>query len=260
MKVSVIIPNYNDQRIARAVRSVTQQTHPHVELLIMDGGSTDPVVLDFYDGCDSGVVHSEPDRGLFDALNKGVARATGEVLYLMGADDELSGRSVVADVVAELAANPTLHGVCIGCELVSRSGRTVRSWYPRSVSTGRMKVGILPPHFSLFLRRQVYEAVGPFRFDEVGHAGCDSVWLMDCVLAIDDLRIAVLPQHHLRMDLGGASTGSLRGIARQFRTVHNHARAVRAELPAWYTFALVKTLSKLLQLRLPARRGTPGTR
>jgi glycosyltransferase involved in cell wall biosynthesis len=253
MKISVVIPNYNDVRIERAVASVRRQREADYELVLIDGGSTAPEVRAFYATNPADTLVIERDLGIFDALNKGVARATGDVLYLMGSDDELSGEYVFRDVARSLAEGPDLHGACIGCEFVNRSGSVIRKWYPRSVTSARIRRGLLPPHFSLFLRRSVYDIVGPFRVEERGNVACDSIWLIDLGIAIPDLRVVVLPEHHLRMDYGGASTGSVRAITSQFRAVHRYARERSASLPQWFLVSPAKTLSKVLQLRFFSR-------
>jgi glycosyltransferase len=250
MKLSVVIPNYNDLRIRRAVASVQRQTHPDRELLIIDGGSSNPELLAYYDSCGADRVVREKDGGIFDALNKGLRLATGDVVYLMGSDDELSDEHVFADVARRLADEPRTDGICIGCEFVNSAGEIVRSWYPREVSADLIKRGLLPPHFSLFLRRELYDLVGEFRFSEVGNVACDSVWLLDLAIRKPDLRIPVMNEHHLRMEYGGASTRSLGAIWRQFRVVHRNARRNAAHLPFWYFYSALKTLSKVRQLRL----------
>lgn len=253
MKVSVVIPNYNDRRIERAVASVRKQSYSDYELLIIDGGSTDTELLDYYDRCGADRVVIERDNGIFDALNRGIALATGDVVYLMGADDELSDEHVFRDVVGRLASDAGIDGVCIGCDFVNASGQVIRTWYPSRITRERMRRGILPPHFSLFLRPRLYELVGPFKWQQFSNVACDIIWLMDLAIAKQDLRIDVLPQHHLRMEYGGASTGSLGAVARQFRAVARYARERARDLPFWPLYSPVRTFSKVVQFRLPRR-------
>ena len=254
MKISVVVPNYNDLRITRAVKSVRSQTYRDRELLIVDGGSTKAELVAFYETCGTDRVIRERDGGIFDALNKGVTLASGDVIYLMGADDELSDAGVFADVAAAFRTDPSLDGVCVGCEFVSRSGRVIRTWYPARVSVARMKWGLLPPHFSLFLKKELYALVGAFQYKEYRNIACDVLWLMDLAILKPDLRIAVMPQHHLRMEYGGASTGSLSAIWNQFRVVHRYARLQSRHLTFWFLYSPVRTLSKVFQFRrLPHR-------
>ncbi|HSK19874.1 MAG TPA: glycosyltransferase [Longimicrobiales bacterium] len=249
MKITVVIPNFNDIRIERALRSVEAQTLAPHEILIVDGGSTNAEVLEFYRRCRADVV-SEKDGGIFDALNKGVRRSSGDVVYLMGADDELSDSRVFEGVAAQFAHQPSLDGVSIGCEFVIASGHVIRKWYPRTVTAARMRRGLLPPHFSLFLRREIYDLVGPFKYREWGNVACDILWLMDLAIMKPDLRIAMTSEHHLRMEYGGASTGSFSAVMNQFVVVHRYAKANARHLRQWYLYSPVRTLSKLLQFRM----------
>jgi glycosyltransferase len=250
MTISVVIPNFNDVRIRRAVASVQTQSYQNFELIIIDGGSSIEEILRYYPECGADDVVVEPDEGIFDALNKGVARATGDVVFLLGSDDELSDGDVFQSVANAFERQRDLDGVCIGCEFITAEGRVIRSWYPHAVTAGRMKRGLLPPHFSLFLKRRLYEEVGEFRFREGGQIACDTRWLMDLAVLRPDLRVRVLGEHHLRMEYGGASTGSVGAVAKQYVAVHRYARRLSGHLPFWFLYSPVRTLSKLLQVRL----------
>ena len=250
MKISVIVPNFNDLRIERALESVRRQAYQDYELLVIDGGSTNRDLLAFYRTCAANEVVIEKDGGIFDALNKGITRASGDIIYLMGADDQLSDDQVFADVIDAFERGPGLDGVCLGCEFVNASGRVIRTWYPPKVSAARIKRGILPPHFSLFLKRHLYALVGAFKFKEYRNIACDVLWLLDLAILKEDLRIEVMPQHHLRMEYGGASTGSLSAVWNQFRVVHRYARSQSHHLTCWFLYSPVRTLSKVFQFRV----------
>jgi glycosyltransferase involved in cell wall biosynthesis len=249
VKISVVIPNFNDLRIKRAIDSVTRQTHRDYELLVIDGGSRNKELLDYYKNCGADKVVVERDGGIFDAINKGVRLSTGDIIYLMGSDDELSDTGVFADVVRTLSGDSGLDGVCVGCEFVDSSGRVIRSWYPTRVTAARIKRGILPPHFSLFLKKELYSLVGEMKFREYNNVACDVIWLLDLALLKSDLRIKVLNNHCLRMEYGGASTGSFGAVARQFRVVWRYAKKNARHLNQWYLYSPVRTFSKVFQFR-----------
>jgi glycosyltransferase involved in cell wall biosynthesis len=250
VKISVIVPNFNDLRIRRAIASIKKQSHPNYELLVIDGGSTNPALLEFYKESDADKVVVEKDGGIFDAINKGVKLSSGDLIYLMGSDDELSDERVFADVVSAFNKSSVLDGVCLGCEFVNASGSVIRSWYPRKVTAARIKRGILPPHFSLFLKRELYSLVGEMKFREFHNVACDVIWLLDLALLKSDLRIEVLKNHHLRMEYGGASTGSMSAVANQFRVVWGYARKNARHLRFWYLYSPVRTFSKVFQFRI----------
>jgi glycosyltransferase len=153
-------------------------------------------------------------------------------------------------VIEAMTADASLDGVCIGCEFVNAAGRVIRTWYPARVSAARIKRGILPPHFSLFLKRELYALVGEFKYKEHRNVACDILWLLDLAIRKRDLRIKVLREHHLRMEYGGASTGSLSAIINQFRVVHRYAKANSRHLTFWYLYSPLRTLSKLFQFKV----------
>jgi glycosyltransferase len=240
VKISVIIPNFSDLRIDRAIESVRAQSFPDIELIVIHGGPFSQAFEDIYARHRVDRLIRERDQGIFDALNKGLAAASGDVIYLMGADDRLSDREVFSSVFDRLQ-------ICIGCVFVRDDDRVIRRWFPRSISIARMRRGILPPHFSLFLRRSLYDLVGPFKYKETSNVATDTVWLMDAAMAKAELRIPVLLEHHLIMGYGGASTGSWRAVWCQFRTVHQYAGLHRDRLPWWFLFSIVRSSSKLTQ-------------
>jgi len=249
MKISVIIPNFNDLRIKRAIDSVKQQTYKNIELIVVDGNSSNEDLLTYYKECSADKVVIEKDNGIFDALNKGLKLATGEIIYLLGSDDKLSGPGVVQDVVDKFSRQSGIDGVCIGCEFINVEGKVIRTWYPISVSSTRIKWGIFPPHFSLFLKRNLYDLVGEFKYKEFNNIACDTVWLLDLAVKKADLNIPVLNRHHLKMEYGGASTGSAGAVSRQFKVVANYAKRNATNLPVWFLLSPIRTFSKVFQFK-----------
>ncbi|MEE1884720.1 glycosyltransferase [Pedobacter flavus] len=249
MKISVVIPNFNDLRISRAINSVQSQTYKNIELIVADGGSKNEELLAYYSQLPNVKVNIEKDNGIFDALNKGIALATGDVIYLMGSDDYLSDNLAFEQVVNKFNANSSLDGVCIGCEFFNEEGKIIRTWYPDSVSSKKIKWGIFPPHFSLFLKRHLYEKVGPFNYKLYNNIAGDTVWLLDLAVKVPDFKIDVLNAHHLKMEYGGASTGSKKAVIRQFKVVADYAKRNSKHLPAWFLLSPIRTFSKVFQLK-----------
>lgn len=249
MKISVIIPNFNDLRVKRAINSVQTQTYKEFELIIVDGNSSKSELLAYYKDCGADKVIIEKDHGIFDALNKGVMAATGTLIYLLGSDDQLSDINVFQDVADQFSKNSTIDGVCIGCEFITAEGKVIRTWYPDSVSSTKIKWGIFPPHFSLFLRKELYELVGPFKYKEFTNVACDTVWLLDLAVRKANLNIPVLKHHHLKMEYGGASTGSSKAVRRQFSVVAEYAKRNAKNLPVWFLLSPIRTFSKVFQFK-----------
>jgi glycosyltransferase involved in cell wall biosynthesis len=245
MKISVIIPNYNDLRIKRSIRSVQNQTYTNFELIIIDGGSKNEELLNFYQTLSCKVI-IEKDNGIFDALNKGVSMATGDVIYLMGSDDILSSNDIFENVIHSF--DETIDGVCIGCEFFNNNGEIIRKWYPQKVTSKRILNGIMPPHFSLFMRRKIYDKVGLFRFKEDKSIACDTKWLIDLAILVPGLKVKVHSSSCLYMQYGGDSTQSLSRVFKQFLIIHTYA--IKQNIPSKWFLSLIRTSSKFFQFQL----------
>jgi glycosyltransferase involved in cell wall biosynthesis len=162
MLVSIVIPNYNDIRIERTLNSIYSQNKKDFEVIVVDACSNERV-QDIYKKFPINKLIVEKDRGIFDALNKGIQQVTGDVIYLMGSDDYLPKNNTLMDVIQQFEQNTLLDGICIGCEFINNKGEIIRKWYPNSVSSKKIKYGIFPPHFSLFIKKDIYSKVGLFR-------------------------------------------------------------------------------------------------
>jgi glycosyltransferase involved in cell wall biosynthesis len=250
MKISVVIPNFNDIRIKRSLDSLYVQTYQNFEIIVIDGGSTNSNLLDIYKHNKIDQLCIEKDEGIFDALNKGVAKASGEIIYLMGSDDYLSDPFVFEDVIEKFKLKPALNGVCIGCEFVNAGGKIIRSWKPKNITSAKIKYGIFPPHFSLFLKKDIYNKVGEFQYKEYKNVACDIFWLLDMSILIPDIAIEVIDNHHLFMQYGGSSTGSYKAVVKQFKLVHKYSRLKSTHLPVWFLLSPIRTFSKITQFKI----------
>lgn len=248
MKISIIIPNYNDLRIKRTLESVFHQTYKDVEIIVVDAVSTKEGISQIYDSFPIHLLICEKDEGIFDALNKGVKAASGDLIYLMGSDDFLPIPDTLEKAVAEFKKNVSLDGVCLGCEFINASGKVIRTWYPSKVSATRIKNGFFPPHFSLVLRKELYELVGDFKYKKYNNVACDIIWLLDLAIKRPNLNINVIRDRFLVMEYGGASTGSVSAIWNQFKVVHFYA--FKSGIPSWPYMSVLRTFSKIFQFRL----------
>lgn len=248
MKISVITAVFNNRdTIADALESVLSQTHEDVELIVIDGGSTDGTldVLRTYAGRIA-VLVSGPDGGIYDALNKGLARASGEVVGFLHSDDVFHDAACLARIANAFAA-PETDAVYGDLEYVKKDapGRVVRYWQAGAYSVDKLRHGWMPPHPTFYVRRAVYQHLGGF--DTTYHIAAD----YDCMLRFlgSGLRVAYLPHVLVRMRLGGASNRSLKNILR--KTAEDW-RALRGNKIGGIRALAWKNLSKLPQF---LRRG-----
>ncbi|MEO6361701.1 MAG: glycosyltransferase family 2 protein [Caldimonas sp.] len=216
MKISVVTVTWNSAAtVADTLRSVNAQTHSDVEHLVVDGGSTD-TTLEIVRAVGQRVacVVSERDRGIYDAMNKGIRLATGDVVGLLNSDDFYADDRALADVAAAFAAEPALDAVYGDLCYVrpSDTTRIVRYWRSAPFEPGRFARGWAPPHPTLFVRREVYERHGLF---DLAYPIAADFELMARLLEVHRVRVRHLPQVLVHMRTGGTTNRSLGNIVRQ---------------------------------------------
>ncbi len=244
MKISVLTAVFNRvESIAQAVESVQSQTHNDVEHVVIDGASTDGT-LDILHACLSpnAVLVSEPDLGIYDALNKGFARASGEIIGMMHSDDFFADSQVLADV-AMAFADPTVDAVYGDIEYVAKNDihRVIRYWHAGEFDLKKLSWGWMPPHPSLFLRRRVIEQWGGF--DTRFRIAAD----YDAILRYfgqGQIKAFYIPRLLVKMRLGGESNGSVYRIMR--KSVEDY-QALRRNSVGGIGALIVKNLSKIKQ-------------
>ena len=165
MKISVITAVYNSEAtVGDAIDSVASQTHPDVEHLVVEGKSKDSSLAAIESARhDRMRLISEPDKGTYDALNKGVKNATGDVVGLIHSDDFLPHDEVLS-LIAAAFDDPAVEAVFSDLDYVARTdtSRVIRHWSTGAFHRQRLKHGWMPAHPTLYLRREVYERFGGY--------------------------------------------------------------------------------------------------
>lgn len=169
MTISIVTVTYNGaQTIADTLRSVLMQTHRDVEYWVIDGASTDDTldVIRAWEPRFEGRLHviSEPDNGLYDAMNKGIAHCTGDVIGILNSDDFLTSPDVLARVAEAFNADRALGALYGDVHYVrpSRLDRCVRYYSGRLYRPWMAPYGYMPPHPSLYVRSEVYKTYGTY--------------------------------------------------------------------------------------------------
>jgi len=245
MKITIITATYHSEATIEAcMASVLGQVHPDLEYLILDGGSKDGTLSKIGQCKDSRVrVISEPDGGIYDALNKGIAMATGEVIGFVHSDDFLAGPDCLSNMV-QLFLSQKVDGIYGDLHYVdaSKTERIVRNWKSRPFHPGLLGSGWMPAHPTLFLRKEVYDKHGVFNLEFKIAADYD---MMLRIFKDDTLRFAYLPQVITKMRLGGASNGSLKSVIRKTR--EDYRAMKNNNLPNPLFTICAKNLSKIPQ-------------
>jgi glycosyltransferase involved in cell wall biosynthesis len=224
VKISVITAVRNNRAtLADALDSALAQDHSDLELIVIDGASTDGTldVARRYAGRLAQMV-SEPDGGLYHALNKGLRLATGEAVGFLHADDRFADDRVLSRIAAALA-DPAVDA-CYGDLLYVRQDdprRVVRCWRAGEYHRQRLARGWMPPHPTFYARRAVYQRLGGF--DLRYRIAAD----YDCLLRFlgaGRITCAYIPTVLIHMRLGGASNRSLRNLLRKSREDYHALR------------------------------------
>lgn len=245
MKVSIITICYNSaSTIEDTIKSVVSQDYPNIEYIIVDGASKDKT-LDIVSRYRETVTKliSEKDRGIYDAMNKGVQAATGDIVGILNSDDFYADERVISDVVKLFNTSG-----CEGCyaDLVYvnrlKQDQIVRRWVAGKYRHGLFLKGWMPPHPTFFVLRSKYRELGDYDLTLRSAADYE---LMLRFIHRHKIRLAYLPRVITKMRTGGQSNVSFRNRIRANRE-DRMAWKMNDLKPAWYTLT-AKPLSKLFQ-------------
>jgi len=192
--------------IETTLDSVQAQDYPGLEYIVVDGGSTDATlhVVRNYPGLVTQLI-SEPDRGIYDAMNKGVQRATGEVVGILNSDDFYRHSRVLQEVAEAFAADPELEVLMGDVDFVSDEDlqEPVRTYRATGFRPWMFRLGFMPPHPAIFIRKSAYERVGLYK---LGYRIAADFDFLVRLLLIDRAKYRIAGTQWVRMRTGGAST------------------------------------------------------
>ncbi|MEL4387169.1 glycosyltransferase family 2 protein [Shewanella xiamenensis] len=212
MKVSVITATYNSaSTIQDTLRSLEQQTYHDIEYIIVDGASTDDTLAII--GNESSRVTkiiSEPDRGIYDALNKGILAATGDVVGFLHSDDVFASVDSVQQIVNTFVQDDK-DAVYGDLQYVSAddTSKVIRLWKSGHYSRNKLKLGWMPPHPTFYMKRECYEKLGVFDLSYRIAGDYDSLLRY---LWVGHVTMSYCEHVLIKMRVGGASNRSLKNI------------------------------------------------
>lgn len=213
MKVSIITVSFNSAKtIADTIDSVLSQDFLDIEYIVVDGGSTDGTV-DIIRQNENRISQwiSEKDQGMYDAMNKGIAMATGDVIGILNSDDVYMNTHVISDLMGLMQ---TEKSAVVFADLIlvdsGNQNRVIRYYDSGRFHPSKFRFGWMPAHPTVFVRRELYERVG--KFSTTYQIAADYEMLIR-MLAIEKASYAYYPKPVVRMRAGGASTS---GISRNW--------------------------------------------
>ena len=245
LKVSVITATYNrETTVVRAIASIKSQTHNNIQIVVIDGESQDNTLLRVSPMLDDDdIIQSEPDLGLYHALNKGLALATGEIVAFLHSDDLYFDKNVISEVVEVFSDNTV--DVVYGdvCFFSSRNVTKIKRRYRSDkLSKKNLAWGKMPAHPAMFIRRKIYQKIGDFETDFKIAADYEFLCRL---IQFTSIKSVYLSSVLVRMQTGGVSTGGFRNTVLLNKEVF---RAIRKNGIYTNLFMLLsKYPSKILQ-------------
>ena len=245
MKVSIITVCYNSENtIEHSINSVLAQDYPHIEYIIIDGNSRDNTksIIDKYKDKIARFV-SEKDEGIYDAMNKGISMATGDVIGILNSDDFYKDNTVISKVVnLFVVQNPNAVYGDLVYVAKENTQKIVRYWKAGEYKEGMFLQGWMPPHPAFFVKRNIYQEYGGFNTQLKSAADYE---LMLRFIHKEKIKVSYLPEVLIKMRAGGESNVSLVNRIRANQEDHL-AWKLNGLKPGKLTL-LLKPLSKIKQ-------------
>ncbi len=245
MKVSIITASYNSvETIENCIKSVINQSYKNIEYIIIDGKSIDGT-LEIIEKHKFNIckIVSENDNGIYDAFNKGISLATGEIIGILNSDDYLINHNIIKEIVEAMRSQncDLLYG---NMEIFSRNSKDkiVRYWRGGKFSRKKLDYGWMPPHPTCYIKSKVYNEYGYYSNRYV--ISGDYEFLVR-ILKIKDLKIYYLDKSIIKMRHGGKST---QNIFNSFKKKFEDYKIIKIHKLKGKIFALIwKSISKIPQ-------------
>jgi glycosyltransferase involved in cell wall biosynthesis len=242
-KISLITVTFNaESTISRCIESVTGQTFKNFEYIIIDGSSTDNtknIIEKNISHIDTFV--SEPDKGIYDAINKGIALASGNIIGILNADDFFANKYVL-ELINEIFNKRGADIVYGDLDYINNSGKVIRKWRSGDYKPKKLKWGWMPPHPTFYCRRDLYQQKGAYSLDYGTAADYELILRF---LNRGNLKVCYINEVLIKMQIGGASNKSfnnrVKGLFFDLKAMkHNQLKAPLITL-------ICKPLRKVLQ-------------
>lgn len=244
MKISIITATFNSATTVKdTLTSIASQQYPHIEHIVVDGLSKDNTLAIVNEFAHVARVISEKDKGIYDAMNKGVQLATGDIIGILNSDDFYTGPSILTKVAAAFE-DPLVEAVYGDLQYVKHANTQVvtRTWRSGMYKKKYLYYGWMPPHPTFFVRRNVYDKCGLFNTTLRSAADYE---LMLRVLLKYDVRVKYIPEVLVKMRAGGMSNASFKN---RFRANKEDTMAWKLnDLKPYFFTTWLKPLRKVLQ-------------
>ena len=247
MKISIITVTLNSEStIKKTIESVIKQDYVNIEYIIIDGGSSDntlSIVKDYKEYVT--VLVSEPDKGVYDAMNKGIRLATGDVIGFLNSDDLYENDRVLTKVAQIFIDNPLIQASYADLIYTAKhdTSKNIRYWKSNDFSYGLFSKGWSPPHPTFFVRSCIYKKFGNFKLN---YKIASDIDLMMRFIEVKKINTHYMSEVLVKMRMGGISNKNLKNIVKLNIEILNALKSYN--LPYnYFIFFTYKILSRLKQ-------------
>ena len=253
MKISLITVTFNSEKyLSHCIESVLSQTHQNIEHIIIDGNSTDgtvAIIKQYQHSISSWI--SEPDKGMYDAINKGLKLATGDVIGILNSDDMLASKDAIASIVKTFEEQ-NVDSVYGDLEYVDKQNpnRVFRVWKGKTYSRNLFKLGWMPGHPTFYIKKSAIDSFGGY--ENHYHTAADYEF-MARYLYKHKISSFYLPKLIVKMRTGGASNKNLNQRIRANRRDYLAMKVNTIPLP--FVVSILKPLIKMHQFNIAVNIG-----
>lgn len=245
IKISIVtVVRNNEQYIEDCIKSVLSQDYPHIEYIVIDGASTDGT-LDVVKRYSSHIqkIVSEKDLGIYDAMNKGIQLATGDIVGILNSDDLFESNYVISSVAKSFIESrcDCLYGDLLYVDRINPK-RVLRKWYSGKFSLGKFKWGWMPPHPTFYVRKEIFQKYGLYRLELKIAADYE---LMLRYLEKEKLSPYYLNKVLVRMRWGGTSNKNIKNIFQNYS--ENKKAWALNNLNPYFCTLFLKRIKKVFQ-------------
>ncbi len=247
MKISIITVTFNSfSFINDCLASVKEQKYDDIEHIIIDGASTDGTLSLLESKREQfGALISKPDKGIYDAMNKGIEIASGNIIGFLNSDDFYANNDILSKVANIFKNNPSLDACYADLIYTDQNdiSKDIRYWKSSKFTPGLFSKGWCPPHPTFFVRSSVYEQFGNFNLN---YRIASDVELMMRFIEVHKINVRYIPELWIKMRMGGTTNNSFKNIFIQNKEVL-HALDSHNLSNNWLSFFLHKIISRSLQ-------------
>ena len=247
MKISIITVTYNNVSVINdCLDSVKLQNYNNIEHIIIDGGSTDGTLQYLQSKrAEFKTLISEPDNGIYDAMNKGIKYSTGDIVGFLNSDDFYANNEVISKVVSEFEKESNLQACYSDSIYINKkfTSKIVRYFKSCEFRHGLFSKGWCPPHPTFFVKKSIYESYGYF---DLNYNIASDIDLMMRFLEIHKIRSKYVPEVWVKMRMGGTTNKSLKNILKQNFEILNSLKKNKLEFSP-LVFFIHKMISRSRQ-------------